>query len=694
MNGIRYRWLVLFLLFAFSDINAVAQPLSKAAVLYKPVGSSPSTSDFFSASHMLQVAGLPFDTIHSVDMLLQYSVVMLAESPDLSQFNDQEVSEIIAYVAAGGHLILPQTRDQRFFDLAGIQAVVLNAKSHVLEWQVEGNYAELQYFDDPMEIQTSLGQNPEKTIPAVAYVPLSAEVLARYDDGQAGVLLNTYSMGTCYTFGFKWKEVILRSQLGYDYSANRTFSNGFEPSSDVFPLFVRGVWIKACPVAIWKHTSPGGYLSSLLITHDVDSRTGMDTMQYFSSFERSFGMHSHYFVTTRYFPDDLMSAFYNAESIEKVKLLRSDGHTIGSHSVGHFPDMDDTLHFPVGKSGIPAADYQPRFFNQNGHTTGATLWGEAEVSKKILETDLNINVRSWRSGHLLTPRYLYQVLDSAAYLFSSTFSANDILCNFPFMAKGKRSFYGADTEVLEIPMTLSDVYNSNPITSTNYPELVEIWRDVIERNNRNQAPTVLLIHPNRRYKVDAQALLIQNLPSGTGLVNFEVFADFWNNRMKTDYTLQHRGDTAIVIQVSQSDLDMTPPVCFAMPLRPVLPVIRIVNETGLAQPVYYTQYSNLVLIHHRQVTGTGSHHVASRSRLDLYPNPARNIVYLRYQSPEYINASLSVYNMMGERLLVNQIELQPGINERPIPLDGLAPGIYIAVLDGPSLRISSRIFVL
>jgi hypothetical protein len=687
------RLFVIVLVLLFTGIDSFARQYLKAAVFYKAGLPSSSASDFYSACHMMHVAGLPFDTIQTVELLSQYKVVLFAESPDLTQYNDQEVSDIIAYILAGGCIILPQVRDQRFFEVAGIQNVVLNARSPSLNWQVQDNHAELQYFDDPLEIQTSLGQSSDKTIPAVSYVPSTAEVIARYADGQAGVLKNFHSLGTCYTFGFKWKEVILRSQLGYDYSANRTFSNGFEPSSDVFPLFVRAVWIQACPVAIWKHTSPNGNLSSLLITHDVDSRTGMDTMHYFSSYERSIGISSHYFVTTRYFPDDLMSAFYNSETIEKIKAVYSDGHTIGSHSVGHFPDMLDTMLFPAGKPGILPADYQPRFFNQNGHTTGGTLWGEAEVSKTLLEGDLKMNIRSWRSGHLLTPKYLFQVLDSAGYSFSSTFSANDILCNFPFMNKGKRSFHSEDTDLMEIPMTLSDVYSTNPITPDNYPQLVDIWLDVITRNTRNQAPTVLLIHPNRRYKVDAQTLLINNIPEGVGLVNFEFFADFWNTRLDMYYTLLPEGDSAVVIRISQSDLEKVPSVSFAMPRMLNLPVIRIENEFGVPQPVYYTNYSDIVLIHNRPVTGMHSNNGESRLGMSLYPNPARGIVYLHFQSSEFFVGYLSVYNIWGVQMLAHDVNIQSGVNELPINIEGLSSGLYIVVLQNLNMRISSKILV-
>lgn len=678
--------------FLFPNFLKAQEPL-RAAVYYKTSSVTGDQNDFQSACHMMDVAGLPYDVISSSEDISDYRLVLVAVRPDVTNTTDQDIQRFEAYILKGGSLIFPLIRDIRLYPVAGVTEMVQNANSPVLDWQKSDGYDELIYFDDPFEIQTSIGKSVEQTIPAGYYVISEADALARYSDGEPGVVRNTYGTGYCYSFGFRWRDVILRSQLGYDYSANRSFSNGFEPSADVFPLFLRAVWIKVCSTAVWKHTSPDASLSSLMITHDVDSRTGMDTMQYFSTYEKESGLRTHYFITTRYFKDDLMSNFYNPTAINQLKAVMADGHTIGSHSVGHFPDMKDTVIFPAGKPGVNPNAYQPRYFEQNGFTTGGTLWGEAQVSKTLLENDLNISIRSWRPGHLLTPKYMFQILDSAGYAYSSTFSANDILCNFPFINKGKLSFYGSNTNLLEIPMTLSDVYSDNPISPTNYPQLVEIWKDVVLKNMNNEAPTVLLIHPNRRYKVNAQAMLVNSLPPKVGLVNFEDYADFWMHRLTTDYALEAKGDSVMIIKMKQSDIMKHPPVSFAMRNKAGNPIIRIVNEFGVEQPVYYTTYTNLVLVHTQSMTGIDYRERTDDFRLTISPNPSRSAAFANFTSTLSAVAVLSVYDLHARRISSENVKLNPGVNNFKIRIRDWQPGVYMVHLHFPGGLRTAKLIV-
>jgi len=135
---------------------------------------------------------------------------------------------------------------------------------------------------------------------------------------------------------------------------------------------------------------------------------------------------------------------------------------LASHSVSHSPNL---LRFPIGTgqeiwqgTTYDENNYFP-FIGQCTNTTGTwttaipnatlcdtpndllyfytlagSLFGELRVSKFILES-ISINnstVRSFRSGHLLYPDGLPQVLQATGYKYSSSGAANDQNTHMPY----------------------------------------------------------------------------------------------------------------------------------------------------------------------------------------------------------------------------------------------------------------------
>ena len=109
---------------------------------------------------------------------------------------------------------------------------------------------------------------------------------------------------------------------------------------------------------------------------------------------------------------------------------------------------------------------------------------------------------------------LPKVLEDLGYLYNSTFSANDVLTNFPFYGTDEREFDGYLSSVIEIPMTISDASATFPFSFDSYPSNVARWKNVTLKNVANGAPTVLLIHPNRTYKLTAEQNFFSQLPYG------------------------------------------------------------------------------------------------------------------------------------------------------------------------------------
>ena len=101
--------------------------------------------------------------------------------------------------------------------------------------------------------------------------------------------------------------------------------------------------------------------------------------------------------------------------------------TVGSHSIGHFPDFSKTERFPL--TVVTKDEYRPRHDKVTGVTAGGSTWTETALSKQILEADLGNKVRSFRSGHLCMNKNIPVALRDAGYEFSSCYSAGDLLGN-------------------------------------------------------------------------------------------------------------------------------------------------------------------------------------------------------------------------------------------------------------------------
>lgn len=521
--------------------------------------------DLYSAKYILDVSGVPFIVSDEIEENLDVSSMILFSSPLTDNtFTVAELGLLTEWVERGGVIISPACHSLNISPVFGVSGFNYSKLRYSLIWQ-EMEIPELEYFDRPEEKKISLGRETEgQVIKSYGYTVSTGEPIAMFDTGEPAVVKNIVKSGRTYLFGLEWRDVIQRPQLNKDFDAQRLYTNGFEPSADVFPLFVRSVWnnlnIETNGASVWKHTIPEGFSTVLIPTHDVDSKTGFDAMHYMSEFEEKEGVSAHYFITTRYFRDDLMSPFYNSESVEQLKAVQSAGHTIGSHSVGHFPDFNVKDRFPKGGADVLQENYAPYHTLVTGTTAGGSVYGEVFLSKRVLERDMGISVKSFRPGHLATNAYLVETLDESGYSFSSNSAAGDLLTSFPFWSRKGYQWENDLSSILEVPLNISDVFVGNEISVNNYPDKAKIWEEVLGCQQANFAPCVILIHPNRKWKMESLKLLVKSLDrSKCGIYNFEKFCDFWVQRENFNFSFEvDKENSIIVVSASKKDLQNNP----------------------------------------------------------------------------------------------------------------------------------------
>lgn len=550
----------------------------------------------YSATYICDIAGYSYICTDNLDTAIETaSLLLLPNGLSAYGLTEEDYGKLTEWVTDGGILVTPALEKcpasvkpflTNLYGLELSESPITSKMRYIINWRTEEeDMPELCYFDEPEEAATSIGN-----IPSHAY-PLAeegeAEAMAYFDDGYPAVVRNCLGKGMVYMAAINWRDVILRNQINKDRSASRCYNNGFEPSADVWPLWVRAIVASHKEVSAWKFTVPAGYTQLLIPTHDCDSRTAYDAMHYMADYETSMGCKGHYFLTTHYFRDrdyhdtSYLSAFYDARSVEQSRELLRSGHTVGSHSVCHFPDFNDCRNMDV----VSREEYAQRATCVDGKSTGASTWAEVVMSKQILEEDLGNDVRSFRSGHLCNNPDMPEAMVTGNYGFASTYTAGDLLSEFPFFVRMNNTWGGDLTDILQIPLHISDVYNGdkpalNDETWETHP-CVDQWESAMNRLRGNYASAVLLIHPNREWKMTLEKRLVERLdPEETGFYNFEEYGDFWRARLNAPCEVVYdKSDRSINI-ISEPEAVVANKMAFAIETREEPESVIVTDKEG------------------------------------------------------------------------------------------------------------------
>lgn len=649
-------------------------------------------SRLFACQQMLNASGIPYITTPSLQEALQYGIVFMSSDVHHSSFTTEETNQIINFVSSGGVVFASNIRTSSLHELFGITGFETSRQNYRINWDVDADPELFEYFDDPMEKETSLGRlTYDETIYSRHYNLNGADPLAFFGNNSSKpcFVRNEYGAGAAYTMGISIRDVILRPQLGYDYQAQRIWSNGFEPSADVFVLLFRSMYTKHIPHAVWKHTSPGNSENTVIITHDLDSRTAMDTMLPFAATEKAQGIKANYNATVRYFNDEAMSDFYyGAENT--LDQIRDMGHIISSHSVGHFRDFAE---FDRGPSGLNTNTYRPYWDGTS--TSNGYVMPELEISKNILEANHGVRVRTFRAGHLAFPNSLVNCLEDLGYEFDSSLSSNNILYSFPFRMKKDRSFSGDISEVYQISMTISDVWESHEFNGNNYENVVQNnWLDATYRYAANYSPVTLLVHPNRNWKLKAQNMYVNNLPAYTFFASHDDYGDYWIARENTQFHSELKGNDSLVITVSNSSMPPDYWFSFAVQDQNALGKIIVQDESGNRIDMDERAVSGLnhVLVFNPSVKVTvDPENKAHTPEIKVYPNPVSAGSVLRIEN-QGEGTEYRLISLNGKTAAQGRLNSQ---NENAVQIpENLPEGMYIlTVLKDQSMISNTKLIV-
>jgi len=272
------------------------------------------------------------------------------------------------------------------------------------------------------------------------------------------------------------------------------------------------------------------------------------------------------------------------------------------------------------------------------------------------------------------------------YEFNSSASANNVLTNFPYYQLDTRSFSGSESTILEIPMVLSDVFISNPIDENNYLSKAMQWTNVTRQYAENHSPVVLLIHPNRMYKLAALQAFVDSVENKSLLYPFESYGDYWRKRDSLEFHTELNGDTLTVIMdnnllsVEQSFIiDHTG-----------LDTVIFLDDSGSSVNFAWQNEGNGQRLYYQLGQPSGMNE-AAKINLSVYPNPAQTEVIIE-TGKNLCEGKIDIYDLTGKLVMTIPCE---GKNRFLIDLSSplFHSGIYLVRLGNEVFQGSCRLII-
>jgi hypothetical protein len=525
--------------------------------------------------------GIPFLVTSDVEEATRRPLVFIGGILLNTELSPGEREALYSYVEHGGVLLAAQVQGNEFFPLFGITRATASQTNFRVKFTSSDDPA-LRYVNRPEERTISLGDPKlySETVWSTEYATSpGTQVLGTYENHTAAFVVNAYGRGLAYALGLGFKETTLIPRLAQSFEAQRQWINWFEPSGDVFRLILRALYEENVHPFLLLHTVPEGKQTGLCLSHDVDARESFPNSVAFAKMEEALGVHSTFFVTTKYFADDTDIGYYTPERVKWIRQLKNLGFEVASHSVSHSLRFEG---FPVGSPNVNATNYD---------TKHPTLFGEVGVSKQLLDRDLQQQTVGFRSGYLIYPTELLGVLETSGYSFDSSVSAQSVLTNYPYFGFRRRSLDSEHSQIVVVPVTLDDsrgeLATREFLTAETQQEALSTWTEVIRANAENNAISCLLVHPtNITYKLETERRLIEaNRGSNTWIGDVGTMARFWRGRAELRPLLRKENDgrEAIILNLKQADLPSGQTL--VIEAQHGVPVPPVLDATGQPIPV-------------------------------------------------------------------------------------------------------------
>jgi peptidoglycan/xylan/chitin deacetylase (PgdA/CDA1 family) len=516
-----------------------------AVILDLTARNSQGKGELTALTHSLDIFNLHYTVTQDLKAALRSPIIYTAGELRNTTLSGDEIQHLYSYVESGGVLFSSAVIGNRYLSLFGIKQPVSAQNRYQISFLDNAEEPALQYLNRPEEKKIRLGDKKlfSKIIWTHAFPVNEATSLAETEDGMSVFSVNEYGEGLAYCLGVSLTEAILLPQIGKDFEAQKTWANGYEPGADVFLLILKALYEKNSRLTVYIGNIPYGKDTALILSHDVDARTSFPNAVLYAELEKKYHVRGTYFVTTKIVKDSMDTDYYNPQNVAFLKKVQELGGDIESHSVNH--SIQFNL-FETGSPNVNRKNYQP--------LESPSIFGELVVSKEILDTDLPAqNTVAFRAGNLKFPESLIDIEEKSGYLFDSSCSANDILCNYAYRAFKNQNPTFEESSVIEIPLIFDD--SQDLLNKNNQDALLSNWLDIIQANADNEAVSVLLLHTAEAgFKLETEEKLLKSVMNKNYWIgDVTTYGKFWKERAEIKYSVSLKGQT-LVIQLKTREI--------------------------------------------------------------------------------------------------------------------------------------------
>ena len=186
-------------------------------------------------------------------------------------------------------------------------------------------------------------------------------------------------------------------------------------------------------------------------------------------------------------------------------------------------------------------------------------------------------------------------------------------------------------------------------------EKVGFWLDIISKIDANNASTVLLIHPNRGYKLLGEELLVASLSQSIAIQEMSAFGDYWRDREAFDFTSQ-LADNKLNIIIPSEKLTLNENISLIIAKGQNLDEIILKDEKGSL--INFTsenwEEEDIIIYDMGLVLGdsdaTKPFNTDNPSKINIYPNPVGAHLYIEMNLIKNSTISIELLDMYGKTI--------------------------------------------
>jgi hypothetical protein len=495
-----------------------------------------SASSWLGIAHGLKAIGVPFMVTGDIQEALRHKVMMVYPVISGAVLSPEKLQLLAAFPRNGGTLIGVNVLGA-LNEVFGFEEPV-PSKQH-FEIFMRSDSSELtNEFTDEREQHISIGNKKKfkETIGTYSYSKPILTPLAVYEDKSAAITQRNYEQGKAFAIGFDIGYLILKGHNNRHEEFNRSRLNDFEPTIDVLLRFIRNIYLANDKDAVIIQTVPYNKNISVVLTHNINTESSLDNALLLADEEKMLGLHSTYFIQTKYIRDMHPFIFKSENDFKKLALLEKAGMDVASLSVSGSP-LFDQFEQGTGTEQYPA--YRP-YVMAYEKTYGGSIYGEMRISKYLIEHYVpGLNVSSFRSHNLYIPFTYPQSMIATGYRYSSSLSANVSLTHFPFQMNYNRE-YDDELDAFAFPVTQDDEYP--PFTYDRLKPALDLARKIA----RYGGCYVGQVHPNALGRKVERAF-VHALKDEAWFGSLKDFGDWWVGRNLVTVDVVHEGGKRTVV---------------------------------------------------------------------------------------------------------------------------------------------------